>query len=99
MYAFSSAVSGNFFLNSSLNSFQLPAKFLIDEYVEGYKEEITPTRLTQSLKKYADFKNLSLVDEQDKKLKSKVYILTNQQAKTLSEMKRNVSYEDNLNII
>lgn len=88
-----------FFDNYIVENKYFTAKFLIDEYVAGYNEEITPTRLTQSLKKYADFKNLSLVDEQDKNLKSKVYILTNQQAKTLSEMKRNVSYEDNLNII
>jgi|GEM_PF-909668 len=74
------------------------SKLLLEEYGEMSNEEITPTRLTQSLKKYAEFKNLSLVDEYDKKLKSKVYILTNQNVKTLSEMKKIVSFEDNLDI-
>lgn len=75
------------------------AKFLIDEFALGYNEEITPTKLTQSLKKYAEFKNLYFVDEYDKKIKSKVYILTNQNATTLSEMKKLVDYKENLNII
>lgn len=74
------------------------SKLLLEEYREMSNDEISPTKLTQSLKKYAEFKNLSLVDEYDKKLKSKVYILTNQNVKTLSEMKKIVSFEDNLDI-
>lgn len=75
------------------------SKLLLEEYREMSNDDISPTKLTQSLKKYAEFKGLSLVDEYDKKLKSKVYILTNQNVKTLSEMKKKVSYEDNLNIL
>jgi hypothetical protein len=75
------------------------SKLLLEEYREMSNDDISPTKLTQSLKKYAEFKGLSLIDEYDKKLKSKVYILTNQNVKTLSEMKKKVSYEDNLNIL
>ena len=88
-----------FFDNYIVEDKYFTAKFLLDELTEGYNEEITPTKLTQSLKKYADFKNLYFVYDYDKNLKSKVYIVTNQEANTLSEMKKIVEYEENLNTL